>query len=126
MEARYGNKLQIGDFILMAIGNVIQMGWYCGEGNGTLQYYSLEHPAFVYELYEKWERTGSYDWGMNFEKKGFTTKSLTKSYVYESGSVKTKRIIKIDNPETLFTERKYLDEYLKSKEALLHIKFLNK
>jgi hypothetical protein len=44
---------------------------------------------------------------------------LFKSYIYGEGVLPTaSRVVKIDNPESVFTEQNDLDRYRQSKEAL--------
>jgi hypothetical protein len=121
--------LEVGDFIIIADNNnTLSFGWYCGEGryNSSLQYYSLWAPGASlkeYEQYERGEPISSYIADRFKKNKGFTSKCFYKSYInsyYES------RILKPANPDELFTHPKDIEQYNKSKEALVRIKFLNK
>ena len=119
-------NLEIGDFIVIAWGNRLDYGWYCGQGRDkcSLQYYSLSSPGGVLEDFERYEAGDNTGWRVEkFKKHGFTSKCFYKSYLisyYES------RILKPSNPEDLFTDPDKLAQYNKSKEALIKIKFLNK
>jgi hypothetical protein len=118
--------LEIGDFIIIAWGNRLDYGWYCGQGRDktTLQYYSLSSPGYALEQFKKFEEGDRTSWRVeHFTKHGFTSKAFYKSYLnsyYES------RFLKVADPDSLFTNAKQIEEYNKSKEALIKIKFLNK
>jgi hypothetical protein len=121
-------NLEIGDFIVIAWGSLLEYGWYCGQGKDkcSLQYYSLHSPGGSLELFEQYERGEPVSsWVADtFKKhKGFTSKCFYKSYIT---SYYEKRILKPANPDDLFTNPKQIEEYNKSKEALIKIKFLNK
>ena len=123
---KYGGVLHPGDFIAISNGNHISFGWYAGDGRGTLQYYWMGGPGQVYDFYLEWQKNPSTanSWrAKNFEKHGFTSKLFTKSYV---NAVHETRVMKITNPEELFTKREDRDEYEKSKEALITINFIKK
>jgi len=118
--------LEIGDFIVVAWGNHLEFGWYCGQGayKSTLQYYNIYSPGSSLEDFEKYERGEEVQsWiAERFKKnKGFTSKCFYKNFLnvyYES------RILKPGNPDELFTHPEQLTKYNKSKEALIRIKFL--
>jgi hypothetical protein len=121
---RYGGDLLPGDFIAISNGNHINFGWYCGDGRGTLHYYDIYSPGQVYKRFLDWEvapsdKRSKYD-NMKFEK-GFTRKSIYKSYVY---SVHATRIMKITNIENIFTEQKDREIYEKSREVLVTLNFI--
>jgi len=112
MTIKYGGHLQPGDFIAIAESGFMHLGWYFGEGkSGSLQYYFYKHPLNAFDYAEK-------------NNKEFTLKSIWKSYVYGSNVGPTgSRVIKIENPESIFNDQKDLEAYLKSKEILNNLKF---
>lgn len=118
--------LEIGDFIVIAWGNRLDYGWYCGQGRDkcSLQYYTLLSPGGALEDFEKYEAGNETGWRTEkFKKHGFTSKCFYKSYLnsYYEG-----RIMKPANPDELFTNPEDIEKYNKSKEALIRIKFLQK
>jgi hypothetical protein len=123
-ELKYGGQIVPGDFIAVSYQNHIDLGWYAGNGSGTLQYYTFRSPGNAHELYQKWlnepESTRS-KWSSKKYEKGFTRKCLWKSYI---NAVHATRVMKITNPEEIFTEQEDLQEYEKSKEALLTLNFI--
>lgn len=120
--------LEVGDFIVIASGNALDYGWYCGQGRyaNTLHYYNIWAPAGALEDYEQYEAGNEIpSWTAKRFKKagGFNSKCFYKNFInsyYES------RILKPGNPDELFTHPEQLAKYNKSKEALIRIKFLNK
>jgi len=128
MKLRYGGDLQIGDFIMVAGNGYTSFGWYCGQGRGTVQYYQFTVPGYKLEAFEKWQNEQPRDtqswYGQRFEKFGFTSKIFYKEYVYGHGiSVNGSRVVKMTDPESIFTNQEDIDAYRKSKEALIRIKF---
>jgi hypothetical protein len=129
MKLRYGGDLQIGDFIMIANSNYTTFGWFCGTGRGTVQYYHFRVPGDRFEAFQNWQ-AGTIDsrdkWLVErFKKYGFGSKLFYKEYVYGSGlnSKNGSRVVKLIDPESIFTEQEDLESYRKSKEALIHIKF---
>jgi len=123
---KYGGVLHPGDFIAISNGNHISFGWYAGDGRNTLQYYWMGGPGQVYDNYSQWQKNPSnvHSWrAKNFEKYGFSTKLFIKSFI---NSVHDSRVMKITNPEEIFTKQEDRDEYEKSKEALITINFIKK
>jgi hypothetical protein len=53
--------------------------------------------------------------------KGFTLKCLYKSYI---NAVHDTRVVKITNPEDIFTTQEDKEDYEKSKEILIKLKFI--
>lgn len=128
MKLKYGGDLQIGDFVAMSNGNYLTFGWYCGAGRGTLQYYYYRDPGSKFEAFQDWQankldKTQSWQ-AKRFEKHGFSSKLFYKGYIYGSqvGQDGT-RVMKVENPESIFTQKEDLESYRKSKEALIYIKF---
>ena len=123
---KYGGVLHPGDFIAVSYTNCIWFGWYAGDGRGTLQYYWIGSPGQVYGEYLTWKK-GSPDtpsWRARyFEKVGLSMKLFTKSYV---NAVHDTRVIKITNPEEIFTNSKDREQYERSKEALITLNFIKK
>ena len=123
---KYGGVLHPGDFIAVSNGNHITFGWYVGDGIGTLQYYWMSDPGQVYEEYLEWQKNppNVKSWrAKQFEKRGFSTKLFYKSYI---NSVHARRVMKITNPEEIFTDPEDRDNYEKSKEALITLNFIQK
>lgn len=120
--------LNVGDFVIIADNNnTLTYGWFCGQGRDgcTLQYYSIYSPGQALEIFKKWETTGEITWlADKFKKDGFTAKVFWKGYI---NTYNEHRILKIEQPDLLFSTNKELQErYNKSKEALIKVKFLNK
>lgn len=123
---QYGGQLVPGDFVAIAFNNCIDFGWYCGNGSGTLQYYSFRYPKNALERYEDWlnqsEEEKKNNWcDKRFSKEGFTIKALYKSYI---NSVHRTRVIKITNIEDIFTDPEDRENYEKSREALIKLNFV--
>ena len=128
MKLRYGGDLQVGDFIMVANSNYASFGWYCGAGQGgTVQYYHFRVPGDRFKLFQEWQSNGLKDspwWTEKFQKHGFSSKVFYKEYIYGDGIQNGgSRVIKLPNPEDIFTDPEDLKDYRKSKEALIHIKF---
>lgn len=120
---QYGGQLVPGDFIAVSNGNHMDFGWYCGDGSGTLQYYSIYTPKYAYERYENWlndPEKDRYHRSNNYEK-GFNVKHLWKAYI---NAVHKTRIVKLPSPEEIFTEREDRETYEKSKEILITLNFI--
>jgi hypothetical protein len=126
-EIRYGGVLKPGDFIAISSGNSIDLGWYCGKGRNTLQYYHFRGPGMYMAQWEEWSKmtdeAKSKSWNHKKYAKGFTIKCLWKSYI---NAVHSTRIMKVTNIEDVFTQPEDLLEYEKSKEALLTLNFIKK
>jgi hypothetical protein len=131
---RYGGQLEIGDFIAIADnGESMILGWYVGRGRGrgrgneTIQYYIYQQPGYTYDAYNEFLNNPHPDnWQVNYyaKHKKFSSKLILKGYIYGQGTSQgSLRVIKITNPETLFTNAKDLEVYNKSKEVLLTLNF---
>jgi len=120
-EFRFGGKLEIGDFILVAYNNCVYPGWYCGMGqNKSLQYYSVQeiiHRAESYDEFLKDKNSLPYYITKRYTN-GFTKKSLYKSYI---NSCYKSRVVKIANPEEILIEQDDIDDYQKSRQILINL-----
>jgi len=120
-EFRFGGKLKIGDYILVAYQNCVHPGWYCGMGQTkTLQYYTVNEVIFRAEQYDDYLRNkedSSKDVVRRF-KDGFTEKSLYKSYI--NSCYKT-RVVKVPRPEEILIEKVDIDDYQKSRQILINL-----
>jgi hypothetical protein len=126
MKIRYGGELQPGDFIMISNGNYTSFGWYFGIGRNTIQYISPHTPSYTVDQYEKYEahRDTCANWLKKRFENGVTTKIMSKCYVYGEGiGNKGCRVVKIQYPEEIFTEKEDLEVYLKSKDILTDLKF---
>lgn len=123
---QYGGVLHPGDLIAVSNGNHISFGWYAGDGKGTLQYYYMSGPGELYDNYLQWKNNplDIKNWrSRQFEKHGFSIKLCYKSYI---NSVHATRVMKVTNPEEIFTDKKNREQYEKSKEALITLNFIQK
>ena len=125
-ELKYGGQIVPGDFIAISDGNHINFGWYAGNGRGTLQYYPMRGAMRCYEDYKSWlamsdEEKAKNKWYSKRFEKGFTVKCLWKSYI---NSVHPTRVMKLENPEQVFTEQEDIMDYEKSKEALITLNII--
>lgn len=121
---KHGGQLEIGDFIAVSNGNHLDFGWYCGDGINTLQYYYYRNPVCAYNQYEDWLNQSEANrsaWKTKRYTNGFTKKCLWKSYI---NAVHTTRVLKINNPEEIFTNKEDRDDYEKSKETLIKLNFI--
>lgn len=113
---------------MVANSNSTSFGWYCGEGQNTIQYYHYGVPGSMFEAFQEWQTNGPKDvspwYVQKFEKHGFSFKLFYKDYIYGNGIVdQGSRVVKLTDPESIFTNQEDLDRYRKSKEALIYIKF---
>ena len=125
---KYGGVLHPGDFIAISYQNHIQFGWYVQDGKGTLQFYYLHGPGSAYDNYKQWltysdAEKANNKWMTKRFEKGFTTKCLWKAYI---NSVHDTRVMKINNPEEIFTDQEEREKYERSKEALITLNFIRK
>ena len=124
---KYGGQLSPGDFIAVSEGNRLTFGWYFGDGvGGTLQYYYLGAPGQSYEIYKDWEAIKDPEvkkrhWKSKKYSKGFTLKSIYKSYI---NAVHDTRVAKITNSEEIFTNPEDRETYEQSKEVLIKLNFV--
>lgn len=123
MELKYGGTLEFGDLVAISDGNYMSFGFYAGRGiGGTFQYYGIWSPTHAYNQYEDWlkmpEEQREKHWNSRRYKKGFTSKCITKSYI---NAVRDSRIIKLTDPEGVFTDPGILEQYNQAKEILIKI-----
>jgi hypothetical protein len=120
---KYGGQLVPGDFIAVSYSNYIDLGWYAGDGRGTLQYYSMRGPIMCYRDYESWlkytdEEKAKNKWMTSRFDKGFTRKCIWKSYI---NSVHRTRVIKLTNVEEIITEQEDRIDNEKSREVMIKL-----
>ena len=124
-KLKFGGDLHPGDFIAIAEQNRMSFGWYFGDGRGTVQYLYYSAPNDTHEFYEEWDAKNddakAKDWRTKKYKKGFTIKTIWKYYV---NTVHENRIIKLNNPEEIFTDPIEREKYEKSKETLIKLNFI--
>lgn len=125
-EIKYGGTIVPGDLIAISNGNHIEIGWYAGNGRGTLQYYTMYAITRCYKDYTDWlkytdEEKAKHRWMSSRFQKGFTTKCFWKSYV---NSVHKTRIIKITHPEEIFTDKEDIQNYRESREILVNLNII--
>lgn len=120
----HGGILKIGDFVAIASGNTIDLGWFCGRGiGGTFQYYYYRQPSGNKYYYEV-SKSNPNNW--NHKKaiaSPFSLKWINKSFLtgYHDN---TNRIIKIEHPREFFTDAEELKYYEDSKQILEELNFL--
>jgi len=122
-QLKYGGQIVPGDFIVISYQNHLDFGWYAGNGSGTVQYYTMRGPGNVYRDYESWSKYTDKEkaenkWASKRFEKGFTAKCLWKSYI---NSPHPTRIMKVNNPEEVFTEQEDIIDYQKSKEVMIKV-----
>lgn len=125
-KLKFGGDLRPGDFIAIAEQNRMSFGWYFGDGRGTLQYYYVGAPDNCYDVYKSWEKITDPEvkknhWRSKQYINGFTLKCIYKSYI---NAVHNSRVIKITNPEEIFTDPEDRKTYEESKEVLIKLKFI--
>jgi len=116
----YGGDLKIGDFIAISYSSGFTLGWYCGEGANTLQFYETHWPASSLNQYNRVKADAAYRDHEKANSKEFDKSWIAKSYVMDWKW----RVMKIENPESLFTESEDLNRYIESKQILEQIKFI--
>lgn len=123
MEIQYGGKLEFGDLVAISDGNHLNFGFYAGRGiGGTFQYYPLHSPSVCYERYTEWLKMSDELKEKNHAykqyKKGFTSKCIYKAYI---NAVHKTRIMRVTDPENVFTDSKDRELYDEAKEILIKI-----
>jgi hypothetical protein len=119
-----GLKVEIGDFVIIACDNHLYYGWVAGTGvgNSTLQFYTVPVVNATAKSYEDWKLnldTTTY-LGRRFSK-GFTVKSLYKTYINTVGNW---RVMVVKEPDLLFADEEKNEAYIKAKETLIKLNFL--
>lgn len=115
-----GGDLQIGDFIAISYSAGFTFGWYCGEGANTLQFFETHWPATSLDHYNRVKADAAYRDHDKANSEEFNKSWIAKSYVMNWRW----RVMKIENPESLFTDPSELNKYLESKQILEQIKFI--
>jgi hypothetical protein len=117
---QYGGDLQIGDFIAISYAAGFTVGWYCGYGKNTLHYIECHWPITSLDYYTRVKADKSYKQNKKANSEEFNKDWIAKNYVNNWKW----RVMKIENPESLFTEQEDLDRYIESKQILEQIKFI--
>ena len=122
MELKYGGKLEFGDLVAVSNGNYLYFGFYAGTGRGTLQYYTLWSVTNAHDRYNDWlisnDEVKAKHWNSKRYSKGFTSKCIGKTYI---NAVHSTRVMKVTNPETVFTDPKDAEMYQYAKNILIKI-----
>jgi hypothetical protein len=117
---QYGGTLQIGDFVAISYAYGFEFGWYCGEGQNTLQFFEYTTPSTSLNYYDNVKLDSAYLDHPKANSEEFNKKWMRKSYVTNWRD----RVMKIEYPESIFTEQQELDLYIESKQILEQIKFI--
>lgn len=117
---KHGRNLQIGDFIAISYAYGFEFGWYCGEGENTLQFFNCYRPLSSLDYYNRVKLDSAYKDHNKANSEEFNKKWIQKSRVNNWRY----RVMKIENPEDIFTEKRDLETYRESKEILEQIKFI--
>ena len=118
---KHGGNLQIGDFIVVSNNNRLIFGWYYGDGKDTLQYFEYDHPFIFLTYYNLAKNDASYQDHSRANSEEFKIKYwIPKTYVKDWRY----KVMKIEDPESIFTEQEDLNKYLESKQILEQIKFI--
>jgi hypothetical protein len=117
---KYGGDLQIGDFIAICYQYGFDFGWYCGEGKTTLQFFQYKWVERSFAHYNDAKKEPAYHNHKKANKEEFNKSWVGKTYIMDWHF----RVMKIENPEAIFTEKRDLETYRESKEILEQIKFI--
>ena len=117
---KYGGDIKIGDFIAISYSSGFTLGWYCGEGKNTLQIFETPWPATSLDYYNRVKADAAYTDHDKANSEEFDKSWIAKSYVNNWRL----RVMKIEDPESLFTEPSDLNRYIESKQILEQIKFI--
>lgn len=122
---RYGGELKIGDLVFISYHNYLLPGFYCGRGLNSLQFYTINEILYRKERYDMSldPKSSILVWEKDRYANGFTKKCLVKSYINSVGGT---RLIKIENPKSVFTEQDDYEDYLKAKEILITLEIIKK
>jgi hypothetical protein len=114
----YGGDLKIGDFIAVSYNSGFILGWYCGEGKNTLQFFETHWPSRSLDQYNRVKADAGYRDHDKANSEEFNKSWITKSYVMHWKW----RVMKIQDPESLFTDIEDLNKYIESRQILEQIK----
>ena len=117
---KHGGKLEIGDFVAISYASGFTFGWYCGHGQNTLHYFEYHWPVTSLDYYNRVKVDSSYRDYEKANSKEFNKNWITKSYIKDWRY----RVMKIQHPESVFTEQENLDIYREAKQILEQIKFI--
>ena len=118
---KYGGDLQIGDFIAICYQYGFGFGWYCGEGKtGTLQFFEYQWVERSFVHYNDAKAIPEYHNHYKANTEEFNKSWIGKTYILNWRW----RVMKIENPESIFTDLKNLEIYKKSREILQQINFI--
>jgi hypothetical protein len=117
---KHGGHLEVGDFIAISYAAGFTFGWYCGYGKNTLQYIEYSWPVVSLNQYNRVKTDPAYSDYEKANSEEFSKKWIAKNYVKDWNY----RVMKIQNPEAIFTEKQNLDKYKESKQILENIKFI--
>ena len=117
---QHGGDLEIGDFVAISYAYGFEFGWYCGEGENTLQFFDYYRPSTSLDYYNRVKLDSAYQQHKKANSEEFNKKWIQKSRVNNWRY----RVMKIENPEAIFTEPKDLNKYIESKQILEQIKFI--
>jgi len=120
-KSNFGNILEMGDFMCIAMSTWLDFGFYFGEGKETIQYYSTKNIIWLFENYNK-ALVDTEHW--NHKKaisESFSIKWLRKSFLVNTSPY---RILKLPNPIELFKDQESLDEYNKAVEILKQLRII--
>ena len=116
----YGGDLKIGDFIAVSYNSGFTLGWYCGEGKNTLQFFETHWPSTSFDYYNRVKADKDYKQHEKANSEEFNKSWIAKSYVMDWKW----RVMKIQDPESLFTDIEDLNKYIESRQILEQIKFI--
>jgi len=117
---KHGGDIKIGDFVAISYGHGFSFGWYCGEGKNTLQFFEYNMPLMSLIQYNQIKSDKAYHNHEKANSEEFNKNWIGKYYVKDWYW----RVMKIENPEAIFTEQENLDRYIESKQILEQIKFI--
>jgi hypothetical protein len=117
----HGGNLEIGDFIAIAYAQGFTFGWFTGEGKtGTLQYCEYHWPKRNLNYYNACKLDDKYSCHLKANKEEFNKTWLAKSYILSWND----RVMKIENPESVFIKTDDLQTYLESRDILKTINII--
>lgn len=117
---KHGGDLEIGDFVAVSYAAGFTFGWYCGYGKNTLQYIEYHWPVTSLDQYNRIKQDPAYSDYEKANSEEFNKNWIAKNYVKDWNY----RVMKIQDPEIIFTEQENLDKYREAKQILEQIKFI--